>query len=420
VLRRRIQSVWETWAQPLGGCRTFPELAGVGDRTGEPYVVCFLGCATVDDDKDSVKDGPGNFKGEEVSTAGVRPLPQRWMAGRATDHVLVTRRKSTPRRCDCYLSLLPPYSLPSFPLSASFQKPHPAVTRRVHPSRSWPPGPCSSVLRKITRYPKAVASSSASSPTLSFIAAKSFPFTVMTEYDYSPAAYEKYINTQLRVSNWVSSQSDHTQSYGNPFVPSTYISTKPLPAEQSSRRMAKSPPRSRSSTTSAPSSSTTTPTKPTRQPHVRSSTTKDVRPEQRHTPTRSMTMPAYQQAMVHHAIPGQTLVLPTSSRDRHDRQDKHHSSSRRSSNKSPSKSSHHSSRHDRSHHHRSSSTSRAYTTDRDASGRRVIHLEPDSRNKVVHLPPPQLGEQYVIIPPPGGKVELVVCYPTHHFFVAYH
>jgi len=225
----------------------------------------------------------------------------------------------------------------------------------------------------------------------------------MTEYDYSPAAYEKYINTQLRVSNWVSSQSDHTQNYGNPFVPSAYLATKPLPQEQSSRKQTKSPARSRSSTTSAPSSTTTTPTKPTRQPHVRSHTTRDVHKEPRHTPIRSMTVPAYQQAM---GVPGQTLVLPTSSRDRHDRNDKHRSSSHRSSNKSPSKS-HHSSRHDRSRHHRSSSTSRAYTTDRDGSGRKFIHLDADSRNKVVHLPPPQLGEQYVIIPPPGGKVELV-------------
>ncbi|KAF9652792.1 hypothetical protein BDM02DRAFT_2598997 [Thelephora ganbajun] len=228
----------------------------------------------------------------------------------------------------------------------------------------------------------------------------------MTEYDYSPAAHEKYINTQLRVSNWVSSQSDHTRSYGNPFMPSTYLPTKPLPEEQSSRRPAKSPTRSRSSTTSAPSS-TTTPTKSTRQPHVRSHTTRDIRPEQRHTPTRSATMPTHQPAIVYPVVPGQTLVLPTSSRDRHDKHDKYRSSSHRSSPNKSSKSSHYSSRYDRSHHHRSSSTSRAYTTDRDASGRRVIHLEPISQNKVVHLPPPQLGEQYVIIPPPGGKVELV-------------
>lgn len=231
----------------------------------------------------------------------------------------------------------------------------------------------------------------------------------MTEYDYSPAAYEKYIGTQLRVSNWVASQSDHTQNYRNPFVPSTYIPTKPLPEEQGSRKPVKSPPRSRSSTTSAPSS-TTTPTKPARQPHVRSHTTRDARPEQRHTPIRSMTMPQHQPAMVYPIVAGQAFALPTP-RDRHDRHDKYDkrrsSPHRSSSNKSPSKSSHHSSRHDRSHHHRSSSTTRAYTTDRDASGRRFIHLEPDSHNKVVHLPPPPLGEQYVIIPPPGHKVEVV-------------
>ena len=243
----------------------------------------------------------------------------------------------------------------------------------------------------------------------------------MTEYDYSPAAYERYISTQVRVSNWVSTQSDHTQEYGNPFMPSAYLSTKPLPEEQGSRRPTKSPARSRSSTTSAPSS-TTTPPRPARQPHVRSHTTRDIRPEQRHTPTRSMTMPAQPQAVAYPVVPGQTFVLPTSSRDRRDERDKHRSSSHRSRsspNKSSSKS-HHSSRYDRSHHHRSPSTSRAYTTDRDASGRRIIHLEPDSRDRVVHLPPPQLGEQYVIIPPPGGKVEVVVCCPLVSYLAVCH
>ena len=295
-------------------------------------------------------------------------------------------------------------------MSNSFQEPHTAVTGLVRPSSRVPKSVKHAHLfcAEPLDIPKAVASRFTSSPPHCFIAATSFPFTAMTEYDYSPAAYEKYINTQLRVSNWVSSQSDHTQNYGNPFMPSAYLSAKPLPEEQSSRRQTKSPTRSRSSTTSAPSSTTTTPTKPTRQPHVRSHTTREAPREPRHTPTRSMTVPAYQQAMAHPGVSGQTFVLPTSSRDRQDRHDKPHTSSRRPSDKSP----HHSSRHDRSRHHRSSSTSRAYTTDRDASGRKIIHLEPDSRNKVVHLPPPQLGEQYVIIPPPGGKIELVVRCPS--------
>jgi len=32
-----------------------PELAGLSDRTGQGYVVSFLGYATVDDDEDSVR-----------------------------------------------------------------------------------------------------------------------------------------------------------------------------------------------------------------------------------------------------------------------------------------------------------------------------------------------------------------------------
>jgi len=40
----------------------------------------------------------------------------------------------------------------------------------------------------------------------------------MTEYDYSPEAYERYLSTQQRISRWV----DHTQQQppANPFVPS--------------------------------------------------------------------------------------------------------------------------------------------------------------------------------------------------------
>lgn len=345
----------------------------------------------------------------------------------AIDHVLGARREATPCRCDCYLSFLPPYGLPFFPtlhlLPAivlgrhSVSPPQSVLAGSPKPMTHahWP-------FSKTNRYPKALASFHLTPPTLCLIAAPSFPFTAMTEYDYSPAAYEKYISTQHRVSDWVSSQSDHTQSYGNPFMPSSHVSTKPLPKEQSSRKPVKSPPRSRSSTTSAPSS-TTTPTKPARQPPVRSHTTKDVRPEQRHAPIRSMTMPPNQTTMVYPVAAGQMVVLPTSHKrhDRHDKHDRRRSSPHRSSsNKSPSKSSHHSSRYDRSHHHRSSSTSRAYTTDRDASGRKIIQLEPGSHNRVLHLPPPQLGEQYVIIPAPGEKLELVVRFLACRLFATYH
>ena len=40
----------------------------------------------------------------------------------------------------------------------------------------------------------------------------------MTEYDYSPAAYERYIAQQTRVSNWVNDTVQQSHAYANPFV----------------------------------------------------------------------------------------------------------------------------------------------------------------------------------------------------------
>lgn len=40
----------------------------------------------------------------------------------------------------------------------------------------------------------------------------------MTEYDYSPAAWEHYLAQQARVSNWVSQTTAQAHSYSNPFV----------------------------------------------------------------------------------------------------------------------------------------------------------------------------------------------------------
>ena len=40
----------------------------------------------------------------------------------------------------------------------------------------------------------------------------------MTEYDYSPAAYERYIAQQARVSNWVDDTLQQAHAYSNPFV----------------------------------------------------------------------------------------------------------------------------------------------------------------------------------------------------------
>ncbi|KAH0828090.1 hypothetical protein J3R83DRAFT_3749 [Lanmaoa asiatica] len=40
----------------------------------------------------------------------------------------------------------------------------------------------------------------------------------MTEYDYSPAAYERYVAQQARVSNWVDDTLQQAHAYSNPFV----------------------------------------------------------------------------------------------------------------------------------------------------------------------------------------------------------
>jgi hypothetical protein len=47
----------------------------------------------------------------------------------------------------------------------------------------------------------------------------------MTEYDYSPEGYERYLSTQNRVSNWVQEQNTRMAKYTNPYTRS--VSTPP-------------------------------------------------------------------------------------------------------------------------------------------------------------------------------------------------
>jgi hypothetical protein len=223
--------------------------------------------------------------------------------------------------------------------------------------------------------------------------------TVMTEYDFSPAAYERYIDTHNRVSNWVASQSSHNRRYTNPFVPSAY--EPPNPPKDTTKSSTRTSSRSRSSST------TVTNLTPARQPAVRSHNAPNgsgrFETELRPSPSRSQTIhhnhiiaPQPRQSII--PTPSNVIVVPNPSNDHH------HRSSRRSSTKSPPSTSH--------HHHRRPSVSQPYTVampaEYDSSGRKYIQIEPDTRNKVVHIPPPRHGEQYVIIPPPGGRVEVVV------------
>jgi hypothetical protein len=42
----------------------------------------------------------------------------------------------------------------------------------------------------------------------------------MTEYDYSPAAYDRFMESQSRVGRWVDNANEHSREFVNPFVPS--------------------------------------------------------------------------------------------------------------------------------------------------------------------------------------------------------
>lgn len=216
----------------------------------------------------------------------------------------------------------------------------------------------------------------------------------MTEYDFSPDAYDKHMKKLKMVSDWVLSQSEVTNEYGNPFKPPE---ATPEPTRES-RKSTKSPTRSRSSTASAPSS-TTTPIKPVREKHVRSHTTRDPRSKERQAPKRSQTMPNPEK-------PNRSEPHPPrgSHRDKHSKRSDHHR-------KDPIRN---------KDHLRSSSTGTVGSSG-DVQGRRTIRLHPNLLNdhNLIILPPPQADEQYVIIPPPGRRVERMVYFPICHSFSTY-
>lgn len=72
----------------------------------------------------------------------------------------------------------------------------------------------------------------------------------MTEYDYSPAAWEHYVAQQARVSNWVSQTTAQAHSYSNPFTMSPTMRDRSFYDEPGGRRQRPAP--SRSKTYSVP------------------------------------------------------------------------------------------------------------------------------------------------------------------------
>ncbi|KIK37408.1 hypothetical protein CY34DRAFT_460698 [Suillus luteus UH-Slu-Lm8-n1] len=72
----------------------------------------------------------------------------------------------------------------------------------------------------------------------------------MTEYDYSPAAWEHYAAQQARVSNWVSQTTAQAHSYSNPFTMSPTMRDRSFYDEPGGRWQRPAP--SRSKTYSVP------------------------------------------------------------------------------------------------------------------------------------------------------------------------
>lgn len=217
--------------------------------------------------------------------------------------------------------------------------------------------------------------------------------TAMTEYDYSPEAYEKYVRTQERISNWVSQTKAHERQYANPFVPS----------EAGGDR------------------SSTPPPKPHRSRSSGSTTTVTVRPKAINPPPpqRSKTLDS------RHERSGASPTTSGSSRPSRSRSFTNTSPDSRSS-KPRSRSHTHS--HSQSYSQPQPLPQRSYThppmpmqpPPRSNSTPPVQYKTydmPGRRGGPVQIPPPRNGETYVIIPPSGRRVELVspkgsVPYPT--------
>lgn len=219
----------------------------------------------------------------------------------------------------------------------------------------------------------------------------------MTEYDYSPAAVERYMENQSRVSNWVHRQANHAAEYASPFVPhpssSNSSSSRDSPLDDRSYdrydRAYRDHDRDRSSTSRHSESSG-------HRPSVRRSTT-SVTP---HTTYRDKHSPSHSQSQVPQLSqyprtreiyappppPPVTPVTPVSPQQ-------YHSS--------------------RAHHHHHHHQLQAYDPDSyfppSSSGQtyKTFTIDPANTREIV-LRPPRRGETYVIIPPAGQRIEVVV------------
>ncbi|CDO71050.1 hypothetical protein BN946_scf184844.g54 [Trametes cinnabarina] len=196
----------------------------------------------------------------------------------------------------------------------------------------------------------------------------------MTEYDYSPDAYERFQAKMAGVGSWVSEQRHHAPKYANPFVPEqSSSSSSARPRTGTTSRVDD---RSRQHTPKderpQPSRSRTLPTPP----RARQGPVGPGDPHSRHrsarSPQRSATLPAdpryvsatyaaaapIQAPVPHHAVPRASPVM--------------------------------------------------YAPPPAPPGYQTRQVEYKyTPGQPVVLPPPRPGETYVIIPPKGGRVDVV-------------
>lgn len=206
----------------------------------------------------------------------------------------------------------------------------------------------------------------------------------MTEYDYSPEAYEKYLATQSRVSNWVSDQASRMPHYSNPFTPPSnapsHVSTiapQPVRAQHHSQLQplripavdSRSPPRSSPPKSSSRRSHTSPPPPLAPPPNHSQHYSRAAAERPRPAPTRSTTLP---NAHMYQPVPPPTTQLVM---------------------RPPV------------HMAQVPPPPPGYKAEY-----RSYHYDP-GRNEIV-LPPMRPGETYVIVPPRRGAVEVVVSSPV--------
>lgn len=199
----------------------------------------------------------------------------------------------------------------------------------------------------------------------------------MTEYDYSPAAYNRYIESQSRVGRWVDNANEHAREYVNPFVPSNAD-----PAEKSDFYASSSSSHRRSKSAA-----------------VKQSTPRSLE------------------------VPEQHRVRDYSHRSSSSRDHHHRPSNTRSSSSSSSSSATYTAR---------PYSSRSYTLPQHPPAHGVrAPLQPTRSRTMPHgyhyeqgneimLPPMRPGQTYVIIPPHGKPVNVVSTDGSHVIQQPYH